>query len=314
MSDKLDDDSSTDIVFDDAPRDLRPDLSLYGIEEVDRGVCEDSYENRSVLRAQRMNWQIVYSESGEPTGNILVLSPEMSSRRSEMGAQDRRTILTDDRNLNSDYLTEESLLIEETADSLVPLWVIAQTRAWCRIREDRKTNPKKNPLIAGPPQRCRQIKSDGMRCLLWSANRTTDDELCRIHLGSRHNNITGAVARARERAYQAAPIAIQMLEQLMESAESEPVKLKAATEILDRAGIRGGVEIDAKVDINIQPAAILINERLMRLRPQASNILEIESEDAGGSDGSGETVEEVILEVEPVELEIINNINQEENN
>jgi hypothetical protein len=96
----------------------------------------------------------------------------------------------------------------------------------------------------------------------------------------------------------------------MESAESEPVKLKAATEILDRAGIRGGVEIDAKVDVNIQPAAILINERLMRLRPQASNILEIESEEAGG----GETVEEVILEVEPVELETINNINQEENN
>ena len=306
MSDKLDKDPTTDIVFDDAPRDLRPDLSLYGIEEVDRGVCEDSYENRSVLRAQRLNWQIVYSESGEPTGNILVLSPEMSSRRSEMGAQDRRTILTDDRNLNSDYLTEESLLIEETADSLVPLWVIAATRAWCRIREDRKTDPKKNSMIAGPPQRCRQFKSDGMRCLLWSANRTTDDELCRIHLGSKHNNITGAVARARERAYQAAPIAIQMLEQLMESAESEPVKLKAATEILDRAGIRGGVEIDAKVDINVQPAAQLINERLLRLRPQASNILEIESsEDAGG----GETVEEVILEVEPVELE-----QKEENN
>jgi hypothetical protein len=311
MSDKLDKDPTTDIVFDDAPRDLRPDLSLYGIEEVDRGVCEDSYENRSVLRAQRLNWQIVYSESGEPTGNILVLSPEMSSRRSEMGAEDRRTILTDDRNLNSDYLTEESLLIEETADSLVPLWVIAATRAWCRIREDRKTDPKKNSMIAGPPQRCRQIKSDGMRCLLWSANRTTDDELCRIHLGSRHNNITGAVARARERAYQAAPIAIQMLEQLMESAESEPVKLKAATEILDRAGIRGGVEIDAKVDVNIQPAAQLINERLLRLRPQASNILEIESsEDAGG----GETVEEVILEVEPVELETVDSSNQEENN
>lgn len=310
MSDRLDKDPSTDIVFDDSPRDLRPDLGLYGLEEVDRGVCEDSYENRSVLRAHRLNWQIIYSESGEPTGNILVLSPEMSSRRSEMGAEDRRTILTDERDLNSDYLTEEGLLLEETADSLVPLWVIASTRAWCRIREDRKTDPKKNSMIAGPPERCRQIKSDGMRCLLWTANRTTDDGLCRIHLGSKHNNITGAVARARERAYQAAPIAIQMLEQLMESAESEPVKLKAATEILDRAGIRGGVEIDAKVDINVQPAALLINERLMRLRPQASNILEIESSDATGG---GETVEEVILEVEPTKLETVD-INEEENN
>jgi hypothetical protein len=62
----------------------------------------------------------------------------------------------------------------------------------------------------------------------------------------------------------------------MESAESEPVKLKAATEILDRAGIRGGVEIDAKVDLNVQPAAEIILQRLNRLKPQAKEILEIE--------------------------------------
>jgi hypothetical protein len=66
----------------------------------------------------------------------------------------------------------------------------------------------------------------------------------------------------------------------MESAESEPVKLKAATEILDRAGVRGGVEIDAKIDIAVRPAASLIEERLARLRPQAQNILELEIEDA----------------------------------
>jgi hypothetical protein len=62
----------------------------------------------------------------------------------------------------------------------------------------------------------------------------------------------------------------------MESAESEPVKLKAATEILDRAGIRGGIEIDAKVDISVRPASELINERLARLRPNAISILDAE--------------------------------------
>ena len=41
MSKELDRPDNTDMVFDDAPRDLRPDLSLYGLEEVDRGVCED---------------------------------------------------------------------------------------------------------------------------------------------------------------------------------------------------------------------------------------------------------------------------------
>ena len=56
-----------------------------------------------------------------------------------------------------------------------------------------------------------------------------------------------------------------MLEELMEYAESEPVQLKAATEILDRAGVRGGVEIDTTVNIDVRPAADVIAERLSRL-------------------------------------------------
>jgi hypothetical protein len=56
-----------------------------------------------------------------------------------------------------------------------------------------------------------------------------------------------------------------MLEDLMENAESEPVKLKAATEILDRAGVRGGIEIDSTVNVDVRPAASVIAERLERL-------------------------------------------------
>jgi hypothetical protein len=41
--------------------------------------------------------------------------------------------------------------------------------------------------------------------------------------------------------------------------------LKAATEILDRAGVRGGIEIDSNVNIDVRPAAEVINERLNRL-------------------------------------------------
>jgi hypothetical protein len=72
----------------------------------------------------------------------------------------------------------------------------------------------------------------------------------------------------------------------MESAESEPVKLKAATEILDRAGVRGGVEIDAKIDINERPSEDLIRERLLRLVPHVSRTLlpELELEEAQPGD------------------------------
>jgi len=41
--------------------------------------------------------------------------------------------------------------------------------------------------------------------------------------------------------------------------------LKAATEILDRAGVRGGVEIDTNVNVEMRPAAEIIAERLDRL-------------------------------------------------
>jgi hypothetical protein len=58
---------------------------------------------------------------------------------------------------------------------------------------------------------------------------------------------------------------------MMETAESEPVKLKAATEILDRAGVRGGIELDASVILDARPAASVIAERLSRLAVNASD-------------------------------------------
>lgn len=278
----MSEDSEKEIIFNEIVGDIRPDLSMYGIEEVDRGICQDSYENRSILRTHKLNWNNVYDENGQPTGLIQVLSPEMQQAKSLSSIDSRKVILVDDRDPNSDYLTEEALLIEEAADTLAPLWVIAQTRTWVRVREARKKDPNVRPHLEGPPARCRFIKSDGVRCMLWYTGRKTDDGLCRTHLGSRHNNITGAVAKARERAYQAAPAAINILEQMMESAESEQVKLKAATEILDRAGIRGGVELDAKVEVNERPADDIIRERLARLAPQLiqqkEELLEIETD------------------------------------
>ena len=65
---------------------------------------------------------------------------------------------------------------------------------------------------------------------------------------------------------QAAPYAVDVLEDLMNSAVSEPVRLKASTEILDRAGVRGGIELDSNINVTDgRPAAEIISERLQRL-------------------------------------------------
>lgn len=248
----------------DEPLDLRPDLTLLGIEEVDKGVCEDTFENRQVLRRAKLNWDPVYSTNGVPTGLIRARSQQSTIERRILSLAEKRPIMVDPDNRNSDFLTGLDLIAESATDYLVPPWVIGATRLWIKEQEDGgPRSQKRQPLAL--PHRCRQIKDDGIRCMLWSSGRVKDDGLCRIHLRSVKHKTSDDIERARQKLQQAAPYAVDMLEDLMENAESEPVKLKAATEILDRAGVRGGIEIDSTVNVDVRPAASIISERLNRL-------------------------------------------------
>lgn len=247
----------------DEPLDLRADLSSLGIEEVDKGVCEDNYTNRAILRRARLGWDPVYSTNGIPTGLIRARSKETTMERRLLSLAEKRPLLVDPESNNSDYLTGLDLIAEEASDYLVPPWVVHATRLYLKEQETGVLNPKRQPLAQ--PHRCRQIKDDGIRCMLWSSGRPKDDGLCRIHLRSVKHKTSDDIERARQKLVQAAPYAVDMLEDLMENAESEPVKLKAATEILDRAGVRGGIEIDSTVNLDVRPAASVIAERIQRL-------------------------------------------------
>ena len=248
----------------DEPLDLRPDLSTLGIEEVDKGVCEDTYENRQVLRRAKLNWDPVYSTNGIPTGLIRARSQQSTIERRLLSLAEKRPLLVNPDSNNSDYLTGLDLLAEEATDYLVPPWVIHATRLYIKEQEDGGPKSEKRQPLA-QPHRCRQIKDDGIRCMLWSSGRIKDDGLCRIHLRSTKHKTSDDIERARNKLVQAAPYAVDVLENLMETAESEPVKLKAATEILDRAGVRGGIEIDSTINLDVRPAASVIAERLDRL-------------------------------------------------
>lgn len=285
----------------DEPLDLRPDLTLIGIEEVDKGVCEDTFENRQVLRRAQLNWDPVYSTNGIPTGLIRARSKQSTIERRILSLAEKKPIMVDPDNRNSDYLTGLDLVAEEKTDYLVPPWVIGATRLW--IKEQDEGGPrseKRKPLAL--PHRCRQIKDDSIRCMLWSSGRPNDDGLCRIHLRSTKHKTSDDIERARNKLQQAAPYAVDMLEDLMENAESEPVKLKAATEILDRAGVRGGIEIDSTVNIDVRPAASIISERLNRL---ASGAIEA----AGKLAAAGVRVE---TEEDMIEAEVVEDGGQEE--
>lgn len=285
----------------DEPLDLRPDLTLIGIEEVDKGVCEDTFENRQVLRRAKLNWDPVYSTNGIPTGLIRARSQQSTIERRILSLSEKKPIMVDPDNRNSDYLTGLDLVAEEKTDYLVPPWVIGATRLW--IKEQEEGGPrseKRKPLAL--PHRCRQIKDDSIRCMLWSSGRPNDDGLCRIHLRSTKHKTSDDIERARTKLQQAAPYAVDMLEDLMENAESEPVKLKAATEILDRAGVRGGIEIDSTVNVDLRPAASIISERLNRL---ASGAIEA----AGKLASAGVRVE---TDEDIIEAEVVSNGQEEE--
>lgn len=285
----------------DEPLDLRPDLTLIGLEEVDKGVCEDTFENRAILRRAKLNWDPVYSTNGIPTGLIRARSQQSTIERRILSLSEKKPIMVDPDNRNSDYLTGLDLVAEEKTDYLVPPWVIGATRLW--IKEQDEGGPrseKRKPLAL--PHRCRQIKDDSIRCMLWSSGRPNDDGLCRIHLRSTKHKTSDDIERARTKLQQAAPYAVDMLEDLMENAESEPVKLKAATEILDRAGVRGGIEIDSTVNIDVRPAASIISERLNRL---ASGAIEA----AGKLAAAGVRVE---TEEDMIEAEVVEDGGQEE--
>jgi len=252
----------------DEPINLRPDLSTYGIIEVERGVCEDTFENRKLLRNGKMGWDTVYSSNGVPTGLIMARSMEMAKERRMLSLSEKKPIMVDADSINSDYLTGLDLLAESATDYLVPPWVIGATRMWVKEQDEPVASAKRQPTAL--PGRCRTIKDDNIRCMLWSSGRPKDDGLCRVHLRSVKKRPGEDIERARAKLTQAAPYAVDMLEDMMENAVSEPVKLKAATEILDRAGVRGGIEFDASIKVtDDRPAAIIIQERLDRLAASA---------------------------------------------
>jgi hypothetical protein len=253
----------------DVPYDRRPNLEELGIIEIERGICQDTFENRAILRRSMLKWSSVFDDqTGAATNLIIARSIEQDKERALISINNKKQLLSDPGNVNSDFLTGLDLLLDDEALKISPPWVVGATRNWLKEQEDGgPKSPKRAPL--GLPGRCRLTKTDGTRCQLWNSGRIKDDGLCRIHLGSTRRTANN-VEIARQKISQASTYAVDVLEELMETAISEPVKLKAATEILDRAGVRGGMELNIDVKTTDRSPAEILAERLARLENVAS--------------------------------------------
>jgi len=253
----------------ETPYDRRPNLEELGIIEIERGICQDTFENRAILRRSMLKWSPVFDDqSGAATNLIIARSIEQDKERALISINNKKQLLSDPGNVNSDFLTGLDLLLDDDAQKIAPPWVIGATRNWLKEQEEGgPKSAKRAPL--GLPGRCRMTKTDGTRCQLWNSGRIKDDGLCRIHLGSTRRTANN-VEIARQKISQASTYAVDVLEELMETAVSEPVKLKAATEILDRAGVRGGMELNVDIKNTDRSPAEVLAERLARLEAVAS--------------------------------------------
>jgi hypothetical protein len=253
----------------EVPYDRRPNLEELGIIEIERGICEDTFENRAVLRRSMLKWSSVFDDqTGAATNLIIARSIEQDKERALISINNKKQLLSDPGNVNSDFLTGLDLLLDDEALKISPPWVVGATRNWLKEQENGGPKSEKRAPL-GLPSRCRMTKTDGTRCQLWNSGRIKDDGLCRVHLGSTRRTANN-VEIARQKISQASTYAVDVLEELMETAISEPVKLKAATEILDRAGVRGGMELNIDIKNTDRSPAEILTERLARLEAVAS--------------------------------------------
>ena len=145
-----------------------------------------------------------------------------------------------------------------------------------------------------PALRCTHERDDLSRCKNFGVRGTGFNgtpAMCFIHGGSLpavKAKAEATLLSARMRLLQSIPMALDTLLDLAENGSAENVKLKAATEILDRSGIKGGFEVSVEVSNNVNPSDDIF-KKLQIMRERANPPLE----DLGEStEEESETVDE----------------------
>lgn len=249
----------------EAPPGLLPNLYEWGIEEVEVGICEDTYENRRAIRENKGSWVSVFDQFGHPTGNLQVITAEM---KNDALRYRKSMILEDPSDVNSDYITGLNLLLTTDVDKVAPTWVIVRTKQFLQDEDEREAlgggmmvHPSR---LVRAPSRCVARKADGSRCWFWNDGSLNRDSVCSRHTKKAPKDKVkpDLIQLARNRLLSASHAAVDELESLMNNATSEQVRLGATKEILDRVGIRGGFEVDQKTEITVASPADLLAKRL----------------------------------------------------
>lgn len=115
-----------------------------------------------------------------------------------------------------------------------------------------------------PVVRCTTIKRDGKQCNRWSIRGIT---VCAMHGGKRPNmrkQADAVVEAARLKILGLTEEAVGVLDDLIKVGTNDAIRLKAAQDILDRAGIKGTIDVNVEVEHKTSPAE-LVTQRLQKL-------------------------------------------------
>ena len=133
-----------------------------------------------------------------------------------------------------------------------------------------------------PTFRCPKIKKDGNRCQNQAkAGMLPENAKCPVHGGAAPG--VSEAAEARKDAVRLAlldntELAVQTLESLMDPSVSDAVRLKAATEVLDRTVGKAPMELNVNENVTVNAAERLLEE-LAKLADNDSPVLEAEVEE-----------------------------------
>jgi hypothetical protein len=231
-------------------------LSDLGIEEVEPMVCDDSFANRRVLRTAKLMWVQLSDEQGIPNGLIRAIDPATLTEIRDSVWERKKPLMQDPDNMYSEYLPPGEMPL----DGDIPWWLQTRLRAW--VGEGMKGVPEEDRREF--PVRCEVIRLDGTRCWSWAGN-PKKSKRCKSHAGWEGESEIRNAHLAKIKFLQASPAMADNLEALALTAAGEAVRLKATTEILDRAGIRGGTEIDMHVETEEIDSSAEVKGRLEKL-------------------------------------------------
>jgi len=150
------------------------------------------------------------------------------------------------------------------------------------------------------PNRCVRMRADGSRCWMWAWPSESAEGFCRQHCDKFAFNATAQMAKlsdaAKMRLSQLTEPSLAALEDLVLNSTVPHVRLKAATEVLDRVGIRGGTEltVSGSVDHTVSTPAEVVHERLASLAERLRQPAELESSEP--EDPNPDVVDAVIIE------------------